>query len=380
MTENPGFFLYILAFLLVIGPLVFVHELGHYAAGRLFGIKADAFSIGFGREIAGFTDKRGTRWKFGWLPLGGYVKFAGDMNPAGQPDAAWLSLPAAERAKTFQAKPVWQRAIVVAAGPLTNFAVAIAILGAFAAVYGDAKIPAIAGHIQAGTPAAAAGLKSGDRFVSIGGREVETFDDMLAFTALRAGLKVRIDYVRDGQAGSTEAVIGRVVEKDRFGNQMSRGILGIGPPPQDTLVRTPVAWWQAPAAGFNRTVALVSTMVDGLGQLVMGRVPVSELGGPLRIAKYSGETLSLGWDRLIVLAAFISINLGFINLLPVPVLDGGHLLFYAVEAVRRKPVGPEVMEWAFRGGMVAILALMLLVTFNDLGAFGVWRNLAGLIG
>ncbi|HSX57609.1 MAG TPA: site-2 protease family protein, partial [Sphingomonas sp.] len=229
MTENPGFLLYILAFLLVIGPLVFVHELGHYAAGRLFGIKADAFSIGFGREIAGFTDKRGTRWKFGWLPLGGYVKFAGDMNPAGQPSPEWLSLPAAERAKTFQAKPVWQRAIVVAAGPVTNFLVAIAILGAFAAIYGEAKIPAIAGNIQAGTPAAAAGLQSGDRFVSIGGREVETFDDMYTFTTLRAGMKVRIDYVRDGQPGSTEAVIGRVVQKDRFGNQMSRGILGIGP-------------------------------------------------------------------------------------------------------------------------------------------------------
>ncbi|WP_423602890.1 M50 family metallopeptidase [Sphingomonas sp. MS122] len=378
MTENPGFFFYIIAFLLVIGPLVFVHELGHYAAGRLFGIKADVFSIGFGREIAGFTDKRGTRWKFGWLPLGGYVKFAGDMNPASQPSPEWLSLPAAERAKTFQAKPVWQRAIVVAAGPVTNFIVAILILAAFAMAYGTVKVPAIAGRIQAGTPAAAAGLKPGDRFVSIGGRKVETFDDMLAFVSVRSGLKVRIDYVRDGQPATTEAVIGRVVEKDRFGNQMSRGILGIGMPRD--VVRTPVAWWQAPAVGFERTVTLVGNMADGLGQLIMGRVPVSELGGPLRIAKFSGETLSLGLDKLVLLAAFISINLGFINLLPVPVLDGGHLLFYAIEAVRRKPVEPEVMEWAFRGGMVAILALFLMVTFNDLGAFGVWKNLAGLIG
>lgn len=378
MTENPGFFLYILAFLLVIGPLVFVHELGHYGAGQLFGIKADTFSIGFGREIAGFTDKRGTRWKFGWLPLGGYVKFAGDMNPAGQPSPEWLALPAAERARTFQAKPLWQRAIVVAAGPVTNFVVAIAILAAFAAVYGKVTVPAVAGQIQPGMPAAAAGLKPGDRFVAIGGRNVETFDDMLAFTSVRAGMKVRIDYVRDGQPASTEAVIGRVVEKDRFGNEMSRGILGVGMPRE--VVHTPVSWWQAPGVGFERTVTLVGTMVDGLGQLIMGRVPVSELGGPLRIAKYSGETLSMGWDRLILLAAFISINLGFINLLPVPVLDGGHLLFYAIEAVRRKPVGAEAMEWAFRGGLVAILALFVLVTFNDLGAFGVWRNLAGLIG
>lgn len=378
MTETPGFFLYLLAFVLIIGPLVFVHELGHYAAGRYFGIKAEAFSIGFGREVAGFTDKRGTRWKFGWLPLGGYVKFAGDMNPAGQPSPEWLALPAAERAQTFQAKPLWQRAIVVAAGPVTNFIVAIAILGAFAALYGEARMPAVAGAIGAGTPAEAAGLKAGDRFVAIGGRQVDSFDDMIRFTTLRAGAEVQIDYVRDGVPGSTRAVIGRRVETDRFGNETSRGILGIAP--SGEVERTPVAWWQAPVVGTQRTVALVGTMIDGLGQLFLGRVPVSELGGPLRIAKYSGETLSLGVDQFIVLAALISINLGFINLLPVPVLDGGHLLFYAIEAIRRKPVAPEVMEWAFRGGMMAILALMLLVTFNDLGAFGVWRSLAGLIG
>jgi regulator of sigma E protease len=378
LTENPGFFLYLLAFILIIGPLVFVHELGHYAAGRYFGIKAEAFSIGFGREVAGFTDKRGTRWKFGWLPLGGYVRFAGDMNPAGQPSPEWLALPAAERAQTFQAKPLWQRAIVVAAGPITNFIVAIAILGAFAALYGEARVPAVAGAIGAGTPAEAAGLKAGDRFVAIGGRQVDSFDDMIRFTTLRAGAEVQIDYVRDGVPGSTRAVIGRRVETDRFGNETSRGILGIAP--SGVVERTPVAWWQAPMVGTQRTVALVGTMIDGLGQLFMGRVPVSELGGPLRIAKYSGETLSLGVDQFIVLAALISINLGFINLLPVPVLDGGHLLFYAIEAIRRKPVAPEVMEWAFRGGMMAILALMLLVTFNDLGAFGVWRSLAGLIG
>lgn len=378
MTETPGFFLYLVAFFLIIGPLVFVHELGHYAAGRWFGIKAEAFSIGFGREVAGFTDRRGTRWKFGWLPLGGYVKFAGDMNPAGQPSPEWLALPAAERAQTFQAKPLWQRAIVVAAGPITNFLVAIAILGAFAAIYGEARVPPVAGAVQPGSPAAAAGIEPGDRFVAFGGRAVESFDDMIRFTALRAGMTVQIDYVRDGQARSTQAVIGRLVEKDRFGNESSRGFLGIGS--SGEVIRTPVAWWQAPRVGLDRTVMLVSSMIDGLGQLIMGRVPVSELGGPLRIAKLSGETLSLGIDRFIVMAALISINLGFINLLPVPVLDGGHLLFYAVEAIRRKPVAPEVMEWAFRGGVVAILALMLLVTFNDLGAFGVWKGLAGLIG
>lgn len=201
---------------------------------------------------------------------------------------------------------------------------------------------------------------------------------MFFFTSVRAGMPVQIDYVRNGRPGSTQAVIGKLVEKDRFGNVTNRGYLGIAPSRE--VIRIPIAWWQAPASGVRQTVALVGTMIDGLGQLVMGRVPISELGGPLRIAKVSGERLSLGFEEFVFLAALISINLGFINLLPVPVLDGGHLLFYAVEALRRKPVEPEVMEWAFRGGMVAILALMLLVTFNDLGAFGVWRSLAGLIG
>lgn len=378
MIESPGILLTVLAFALVIGPLVFLHELGHYLAGRWFGVKAEEFSIGFGREVAGITDRRGTRWKFCWLPLGGYVRFAGDMNPASQPSPEWLSLPARERAKTFQAKPLWQRAIIVVAGPVTNFIVAIAILGGFAALYGTATVPTVAGQIVPGSPAAVAGLKPGDRIVSIGGNQFDNFNEMIAFTSVRTGLRVRIDYVRGGVQSSTEATIGKDVSKDRFGNEIRRGILGIGP--SDQLVRTTVPLWQAPVIGVERTFSFVRLMIDGLGQLFAGRVPVSELGGPLRIAKMSGESLFSGPDYFIGFIALISINLGFINLLPVPVLDGGHLLFYAVEAVRRRPVEPQVMEWAFRGGLIAILALMLLVTFNDLGSFGVWRNLAGLIG
>ena len=167
MIENPGLLLTVLAFVLVIGPLVFVHEMGHYLAGRWFGVKIEAFSIGFGREVAGWTDRRGTRWKIGWLPLGGYVRFAGDMNAVSQPSAEWLALPDAERAVTFQAKPVWQRAIVVAAGPLVNFLAAILILAGFAMAYGDARTPAVAGAVRPGTAAAAAGLAAGDRIVAL---------------------------------------------------------------------------------------------------------------------------------------------------------------------------------------------------------------------
>lgn len=207
MIQTPGLLLTLLAFVLVIGPLVFVHELGHYAAGRWFGIKADVFSIGFGREIAGWTDRRGTRWKVAWLPLGGYVKFAGDMNPAGQPDADWLALPAEERARTFQAKPVWQRAIVVAAGPVVNFVLAVLILAGFALAYGDAQTPAVVGQAMPGTVAAQVGLRTGDRVTALGGRPVETFEDMVRFVKIRAGERVRVDYVRDGTPMHVDATI-----------------------------------------------------------------------------------------------------------------------------------------------------------------------------
>lgn len=377
MIQNPGILLTLLAFALVLGPLVFLHELGHYLAGRWFGVKAEEFSIGFGREVAGFTDRRGTRWKFGWLPLGGYVRFAGDMNPASQPSAEWLSLPPHERAKTFQSKPVWQRAIIVVAGPVANFIVAIAILGAFAFAFGQNVTPPVIGSLEPNSAAVQAGLQPGDRITALDGGKVERYRDMMVFTVMRAGETVTIDYDRGGAAKRTTATIGTLREQDRFGNVTTRGILGIyaGSP-----VVKPVAIWEAPIVGFSQTVQIVGDTIEGLKRIILGRIPISELGGPIKIAQVSGQSLAMGPLELVYLIALISINLGFINLLPVPVLDGGHLLFYAVEAVRRRPVEPQVMEWAYRGGLVAILALMLFVTFNDLGSFGVWRNLAGLIG
>jgi regulator of sigma E protease len=377
LIQSPGILLYFVAFVLLLGPLVFLHELGHYLAGRWFGVKAEEFSIGFGREVVGFTDKRGTRWKFGWLPLGGYVRFAGDMNPASQPSPAWLSLPAQERAKTFQAKPLWQRAIIVAAGPIANFIVAIVILGAFAFAYGQNATPSVVGTVQPGSAAAVAGLQPGDRLTALGGRSIETFTDIAKYAQLRPGEAVEIGLQRNGEAMTLDAVIGVRTEGDRFGNVYRIGVLGVG---SSASILQPVGLLEAPLVGIRQTGDIVQMTVDGLWQIVTGRRSVAELGGPARIAKVAGERLAMGPAEFVFLIALISINLGFINLLPVPVLDGGHLLFYAVEAVRRRPVEPQVMEWAFRGGLIAILALMLLVTLNDLGAFGVWRNLAGLIG
>jgi regulator of sigma E protease len=299
------------------------------------------------------------------------------MNPASEPDPAWLALPPEERARTFPSKPLWQRAIIVAAGPITNFVIAIAILAAFAAIWGDNRTPSIAGSVEAGTPAAAAGLRAGDRITALGGRAVDTYKDMAIYTSLRPGERVTIDFERDGQAMHTEAVTKVLTEKDRFGNEYTRGQLGIGP--SDPILVS-VGILEAPLVGLRQTGDIIRMTLDGLGQIITGRRSLSELGGPLKIAQVSGERLAMGPVEFVFLIALISINLGFINLLPVPILDGGHLLFYGIEAIRRRPVEPQVMEWAFRGGLMAILALMLLVTFNDLGAFGVWRNLTGLIG
>lgn len=381
MIQTPGFLYTVIAFVLVIGPLVFVHELGHYLAGRLFGVKADEFSIGFGREVFGITDKRGTRWKFGWMPLGGYVKFAGDMDASSKPDPEWLALPAEERARTFQAKPIWQRAIIVAAGPITNFLVAIAILMGFAISYGDLRTPAVIGSIQPGSPAASAGLREGDKIVALAGRPIGTFEDMVRFVQIRPGQSVQVDFVRDAAPKGVTLTIGTHVERDRFGNEPKIGRIGIG---RAAATLVPVSLIEAPAVAVRQTGSILRMMGDVIGQIVSGRRSVKELGGPLSIAKVSGEQMALGTSSFVFLIALVSINLGFINLLPVPVLDGGHLLFYAIEAVRRRPLEAQVQEWAFRGGLAAVLALMVMVTFNDLGTLGLWNKLgiqlAGLIG
>ena len=376
--DHPGLPLSLAAFLLVIGPLVFIHEMGHYLAGRMFGIGAETFSIGFGRELAGWTDKRGTRWKLGWLPLGGYVRFAGDMNPASQPDLAWLSLPPAERNRTFQAKPLWQRAIVVAAGPAINFAAALLILTGFTLAYGEVRIPPIVGAVMRGSAAAAAELRPGDTVTAIDGQPTERFGDIGRAVLLRAGERVSIDYARAGVAHRSTALVTGEVERDRFGNDYPVGRLGIAST-RPTLV--PVGWVEAPRIAARQIGEIVSLTADAIGRFITGRAPLSQLrGGPLGVAKIAGEQLSLGWSEFVFLLALVSINLGFMNLLPIPMLDGGHLFFYAIEAVRRRPLRPQTQEWAFRGGLAALLMLMLVVTANDLGAFGLWKSLAGLIG
>ncbi|MEJ7925466.1 RIP metalloprotease RseP [Sphingobium sp. AN641] len=377
MIQNPGFLLTIFAFVAVIGPLVFVHELGHYLVGRWCGVKAEAFSIGFGPEVAAWVDRRGTRWRIGALPLGGYVRFKGDMNAAGQDDPAWLTMSAADRATSFPAKPLWQRAAIVAAGPAINFLFSILILAAFALVYGESRTPAVAGIVQPGSAAQAAGIRVGDRIVSFNGRAMDTYADMVMYTRIRPGEPVEVVIDRAGRQLTISATIAAIKEDDGFGNSFRVGRLGIGP---GKPVVEPVPVWRAPIVAIDRVGDILQTMVETLGQILGGGRSVKELGGPLKIAEVSGQAASLGPESFVFFMALISINLGFINLLPIPMLDGGHLLFYAIEAVQRRPVSPRAQEWAYRSGLAVLLGMMVLVTFNDLSSFGLWQSLSGLIG
>ncbi len=363
--DSVPWWMWIVGFLLLLGPLVTVHELGHYLVGRWFGVKADAFSIGFGKELAGYTDRRGTRWTLAALPLGGYVQFAGDMNPASQPSEDWLALPAEERACTFQAKPLWQRALIVAAGPVTNFAVAIAILAAFNFAYGKEVTPSVVDLVSEDSAAAAAGMEVGDRIVALDGKPVATFDAVAKQVTLYPGERMVISVERAGRRIDLPVVLDTVVQRDRFGNQYRVGRLGVWAQGREIV---PVGPGEAVVLAVRETGEIVDMMVTGIWQIVTGRRSVDELGGPIKIAKFSGEQLSLGWRQFVSFAALVSINLAFINLLPIPALDGGHLAFYAAEAVRRKPVGPRGQEWAFRTGVALVLALMLFVTINDVAS------------
>lgn len=363
MTEAIPLWMWVVGFLAVLGPLVTLHELGHYLVGRWCGVKAEAFSIGFGKEVCGWTDSRGTRWKLSALPLGGYVQFAGDMNPASQANPEWLALPEAERAVTFQSKSLGKRAAIVAAGPLMNFLIAIVILAGFNLAYGKLDVsPVVQAVVEQGA-AGKAGVEPGDRVLSLDGKAIESFEDLRRGVAPFPGERVTLTVERGSEVISIPLTIAEIVERDRFGNEYRIGQIGIG---SGSAKFVPVGIPEAVGLAVVQTGDIVKMMATGIWQIITGRRSVDELGGPLKIAKYSGEQMSLGWRQFFHFAALISINLAFINLLPIPVLDGGHLAFYAAEAVRRKPASARSQEWAYRSGLALMLGLMVFVTINDL--------------
>ncbi|WP_291178941.1 RIP metalloprotease RseP [Erythrobacter sp.] len=377
--DLPLWLYYVIGFPLLLGPLVTFHELGHYLVGRWFGVHAEAFSVGFGKEIWGFTDKRGTRWKLSALPLGGYVQFKGDMNPASIPDAeATARASAEERTGSFHHAALWKRALIVFAGPATNILLTLGIFASFFAFYGK-PVPAdvdqqmtVAEFAEIST-AREAGIAVGDRIVAVEGERVEDFRDVQDSVMLYPGRTLDITVVREG-AERTFAVPVRSVEMtDRFGNVSKIGMVGVASGGSE-LEFVPQGLGSSLGLAVDHSIGIVDMMVTGIGQIFTGERSVQELGGPVKIAKFSGEQLSLGAMAFINFAALISLNLAFINLLPIPALDGGHLAFYAAEAVRRKPVGPRGQEVAYRAGVALVLMLMVFVTINDLATLPVFGN------
>lgn len=377
MDGSIPFWMYIIGFPLLLGPLVTLHELGHYLVGRWFGVKAEAFSVGFGKEIAGFTDKHGTRWKLSALPLGGYVQFKGDMNPASVPNPEEIAnATPEEREGSFHHASLGKRALIVFAGPAMNILVTLAILASFFMMFGkpviaDPEQTNVVVRLSEDSAARDAGIEEGDRIVAIDGDKVTEFDDIQERVMMYPGKDIVVRVERDGGTLDVPVTIADVEEEDRFGNVSRIGRIGIY---SSAMSFEPVGVIEATRLSVEQTGKLVDMMVTGIKQIVVGDRSVKELGGPVTIGKFAGEQLSLGPLAFFNLAALISLNLAFINLLPIPALDGGHLAFYAAEAVRRKPLGPRSTEVAYRAGVAIVLALMVFVTFIDIAKLPFFGN------
>ncbi|MBO9098302.1 MULTISPECIES: RIP metalloprotease RseP [Rhizobium] len=361
---------YILPFVLVLSLLVFVHEMGHYLVGRWSGIRILAFSVGFGPEIAGYTDSHGTRWKLSAIPLGGYVKFFGDQDASSKPDIdAVYAMSEAERAQSFVGAALWKRAATVAAGPIANFILAIAIFSVLFAIYGRQVADPVVAEVKPDSAAAQAGIEPGDLLVAIDGDKVTTFDDVRRYVSIRPGRNIVVTVERRGEKRDFPMVPLSTVMTDQFGNKMEVGIIGIVTNQEMGHFRkesfTPLG---AVAEGVRQTGHIVTGTFEYIGNLLGGYMKADQLGGPIRVAQASGQMASLGIAAVLQLAAVLSVSIGLLNLMPVPVLDGGHLMFYAIEAVRGKPLGAGAQDVAFRIGLFMVLSLMVFATWNDISA------------
>ena len=358
----------VIPFLFVLTIVVFVHEMGHYLVGRWCGIGVREFSVGFGPELAGFNDRRGTRWKLSAIPLGGYVKFVGDMSVTSDPTSQEAQgLSAEERRVAFHVQPVWKRALTVFAGPAFNFLLTIAVFAVMFSIYGRTVTEPMVAEVRPDTPAAEAGFLPGDRFVSVDGRRVTTFADVQRLVSGRAGDSIAFVMAR-GEGEVTLTATPELVEQtDALGNTIRLGIIGVV---NNQEVGQPRHIAYGPAESVAEAVKETGYIIARTGQFLKrfaaGREDRCQLGGPVRIADMAGKAASLGFEWVVQLIAILSVGIGILNLLPIPPLDGGHLAFYGVEAVMRRPVSERLMEMFYRVGMVAVLGFMAFVFWNDL--------------
>lgn len=363
---------YALPFLIILSVVVFVHEYGHYWVARRNGVRVEVFSIGFGRELFGFNDRHGTRWKFSLVPLGGYVKMLGDADATSAlPDAstAWQE-------ESFPAKRVLQRMAIVVAGPAANFLFAIIVLSVLFVISGRPFTPAVVGEVQPESPAAAAGLEPGDRITAVDGAAIDSFESLQMAVRDEAEVPLVFTLERDGSSLEVTVVPALREIEDRFGNKHRVGLVGISRSGIEYRRSNPaMAVFEATA----ETGRMVGATLKALGEMVVGTRGTDELGGPLRIAQMSGTIAKDGLLPAIWFTAILSINLGLINLFPIPMLDGGHLVLYAIEAVRGRPLGERFQEMAFRVGLAMVLTLMVFATWNDLVQLKVVKFVTSLI-
>jgi regulator of sigma E protease len=356
-----------LGFIFVLTVVVFFHELGHFVVARWCGVTVKAFSIGFGPEIFGFTDKKGTRWRLCWIPLGGYVKFIDDDNVASSSGKTLTRLTPEEREGSFRDKPVGKRAAVVAAGPIANFLLAIVIFTFIFSVFGQQITAAKVDSIGPGSAAERAGFQPGDLILSIDGEPIESFSDMQRIVSSSPNVPLKFVVQRGEQTVSLVATPEFKDFTDNFGNKMRIGLLGIqrnAAPGEWTVKRhNPI---EAFVAAVKECYFIVSRSIFYLYGIVSGREAADQLGGPIRIAQLSGQVATVGFIPLLNFAAVISVSIGLLNLFPIPMLDGGHLLFYGIEAIRGKPLSEYTQEIGFRIGLAFVLMIMIFATWNDL--------------
>lgn len=352
------------SFILIISLIVFIHEFGHFYVARLCGVKIEEFALGFGKELFGFNDKKGTRWKFCLVPLGGYVRMYGDKNGASIPDLEQIKdMSEAEKKQSFIFKNVYQRIAIVAAGPIANFLLAITIFTFLFQVNGVVKILPIISEVIEKSPAYEAGLKKGDRITALNGQEIKDFEEIREIVSQNSDKELLVKINRNNEIIDFTVTPKVKVTKDLFGNEIKIAMLGVS---STEISHHNLNLSESFIEANKETYRVSIAIFKAIGELITGKKSVEELGGPIKIAQYTGKTVEMGILAVLWFMAMISVNLGVMNLLPVPVLDGGHLFYYLCEVIFRKPLPQKVQQIGFQLGFSLVLALMLFTTFNDI--------------